>query len=121
MLRTLAGAMQAYSLPSYVEGSDLTLLDGESFAFISRIAPDFSKTGVSSNGPVVFEIKERNFPQNVSATGFSGALVSTSDPKELFVRVRTRQFALRVSSNTVDLGWRLGTTRFDIREDGRKQ
>jgi hypothetical protein len=121
ILRTLSGNLQVYSLASHVEGSDLTLLDGESFAFISRIAPDFSKTGASTNGPVVFEIKQRNFPQNTSAAGFSGALVSTSNPKELFVRVRTRQFALRVSSNTIDLGWRLGTTRFDIREDGRKQ
>ncbi len=107
-------------LSSYIEGADLTLLEGDQFAFISRIAPDFTKTGTSVNGSVVFEIKQRNFPQNSLTTGFSGALVSTSNPKELFVRVRTRQFALRVSSNTVDMGWRLGTTRFDIRDDGRK-
>lgn len=110
----------SYPLSSYIEGADLTLLEGDQFAFISRIAPDFTKTGTSANGAVVFEIKQRNFPQNSLTTGFSGALVSTSNPKELFVRVRARQFALRVSSNTVDMGWRLGTTRFDIRDDGRK-
>jgi hypothetical protein len=111
----------SFALSSYIEGSDLTLLDGESFAFISRVAPDFLRTGTDQTGLLTFEIKERNFPQNSSVTGFSGALVSTSDPKELFVRVRARQFALRVSSNQLNMGWRLGTTRFDIREDGRKQ
>ena len=120
VLKTLIGTIQAYPISSYIEGADLTLLEGDQFAFISRIAPDFTKTGTSANGAVVFEIKQRNFPQNSLTTGFSGALVSTSNPKELFVRVRARQFALRVSSNTVDMGWRLGTTRFDIRDDGRK-
>lgn len=109
-----------YPISSYIEGSDLTLLEGESFAFISRIAPDFTRTGSSTTGQITYEIKERNFPQNSTSSGFSGALVSTSDPKELFVRVRTRQFALRVSSDVLNMGWRLGTTRFDIRDDGRK-
>ena len=108
------------ALSSYIEGSDLTLLEGDQFAFISRIAPDFARTGSNTTGQLTFEIKQRDFPQNDSTSGFSGALVSTSNPKELFVRVRTRQFALRVSSNTLNLGWRLGTTRFDIRDDGRK-
>jgi len=108
------------ALSAYVEGSDLTIADGEQFVFISRIAPDFTKLGTNTSGNIVYQIKSRDFPQSPQGTGFSGSLLAAAYPKELFVRVRTRQFAIRVSANETNLGWRLGTTRFDLQGDGRK-
>jgi len=36
------------------------------------------------------------------------------------VRGRARQIALRVESTATGFGWRLGKTRLEVREDGRR-
>jgi hypothetical protein len=37
-----------------------------------------------------------------------------------YVRIRGRQMAFRVSSDTLGVAWQLGTSRLDLRQDGRR-
>ena len=39
---------------------------------------------------------------------------------EVFIRVRGRQMALMITSNTLGTHWQLGHQRIDVRPDGRK-
>ena len=39
---------------------------------------------------------------------------------QVYTRLRGRQMALRVESNTLGTNWQLGTCRLDIKKDGRR-
>jgi len=39
---------------------------------------------------------------------------------QVYTRLRGRQMAFRISSNTIGVAWQLGIPRFDIRPDGRR-
>lgn len=105
-------------LEPYIEGSDMTIGDGDSFSFISRIIPDITFFGTNDTAEADYTILRRNFPGQTFSQGYVSAVQGTTT--ESFVRVRGRQFALRVSSGETNMGWRLGTQRFDMRADGRK-
>ena len=39
---------------------------------------------------------------------------------QVYTRLRGRQMAFRIESNTLGVSWQLGTPRIDIRNDGRR-
>jgi len=106
------------AMEPYIEGSDLTIADGEKYVFIKRLIPDVRFTGTNDTAVATFEIMRRNFPGQDFSVGYTSEV--QADTTEKFVRVRGRQFALRVSSNSANMGWRLGTQRLEIRADGGK-
>ena len=109
----------------FFESSDFDLGDGDSFQFIRRILPDVRFIEDPNNGSVNLVVKTRNG---------NGATLSTkstsevkSDTNQLHIRARARQAVLRLESNddavndgNLSVGWRLGATRMDIKQDGRK-
>ncbi len=102
----------------YIEGSDLTIGDGHDYVFIRRLIPDITFTGDNSTATADFTILRRNFPGQDFSTGYLSEVMA--DTTEKFVRVRGRQFALRVSSDELNMGWRLGSQRLELQPDGRK-
>jgi len=106
------------AMEPYIEGSDLTVNEGEQYAFIKRLIPDISFTGTNDTATASFELLRRNFPGQDFSVGYTSEVMQ--DTTEKFVRVRGRQFALRVSSSSQNMGWRLGTQRLEIRPDGGK-
>jgi hypothetical protein len=38
----------------------------------------------------------------------------------IYTRIRGRQIAFKVESNTIGTQWQLGTPRMDVRPDGRR-
>lgn len=106
------------AMEPYIEGSDLTVNDGEQYAFIKRLIPDIRFTGRNETPVASFELLRRNFPGQNFSVGYTSEVAA--DTTEKFVRVRGRQFALRVSSSSPNMGWRLGMQRLEIRPDGRK-
>ena len=54
-----------------------------------------------------------------SVVGASSAPVS-SYTEFVYVRVRGRQMAFRIGSDTIGTQWQLGAPRVDVRPDGRK-
>ncbi len=106
------------AMSAFIEGSDVEIGDGDSFSFISRLVPDIIFTGTNETATATFKILRRNFPGEAFSTGYTSAVMG--DTTESFVRVRARQFALRVESEETNMGWRLGTQRVDLKADGRK-
>lgn len=114
---------------SYIESSPVDIAEGDQFMLISRIIPDLSIRTFQTNptSPTVnFTLKTQNFPgQNYSETQVSPVTKTASVPigqytKECFVRLRGRSVVMRVEADQVDMGWRLGSPRLDLRTDGRR-
>ena len=109
----------------FIESSDFDIGDGEQFAFISRVIPDIKFLNNSSSGKVNIVLKTRNFPGDSLTTNSTSSIASTT--QQVHIRSRARQAVLRLESydgNTDsgndDTGWRLGATRLDVRNDGRR-
>jgi hypothetical protein len=106
------------AMEPFIEGSDLAVSEGNQYAFIKRLIPDIRFNGQNETPVASFEILRRNFPGQSFSVGYTSEVLS--DTTEKFVRVRGRQFALRVSSSSANMGWSLGTQRLEIRPDGQK-
>ena len=108
----------------FIESSDFDIGDGESYAFISKIIPDLRFLNNSSNGKVNIVLKTRDFPGESLVTKNTTSIGSTTTRAD--VRSRSRQAVLRfesdddASSGNDDVGWRLGSTRLEIRPDGKR-
>lgn len=109
----------------FIESSDFDIGDGETFSFIKRIIPDFKFLEDQNNGSVNMVLKTRNFPGQSLSTDTTQAIQATTTQKH--VRARGRQAVLRVESDddatndgNLQIGWRLGATRIDIKQDGTR-
>jgi hypothetical protein len=89
------------------------LVDGQDFAYLDSIIPDFQITGRAQ-----ITINAQNTPGGRVSS--YGPYQVTSATKEIPVRIRARQISLTVSSNTIGTSWRLGAMRFRVRPDGRR-
>ena len=110
---------------SYIQSSDMDLEDGENFVLTKRILPDLNFSGSNVQSPeVTFAIRSRNFPGSSFNTpdDFEPVLETSADQytEQIFMRVRARQIALKISSEGFGVQWQLGTPRVDGRTDGKR-
>ena len=105
-------------MTAFIESGDLELGDGEYFMYMSRILPDFTFSGNSSDASADIVIKGSNFPLE-SSTTISTSTVTPSSTQS-FIRNRARHAVVRIESSGSGYGWRLGTLRFDMSQDGRR-
>ena len=117
----------ASGITSFIESSQVTIGDGDKFFFASRVIPDITFRESTNETPQVnLTLKARRFPGTTyNQTETSAVTQSASTPIELFtekadIRLRGRSFALRLESTATGVSWRLGTTRVDLRQDGRR-
>lgn len=117
----------ASAINAYIESSQIDIGDGENFAFIRRIIPDVTFRDSTNGSPsVTFTIKARNFPGGNYLQSDDAAVTKTASvPVEQFtdqvhLRLRGRSFAVRLSSDSTGVAWRIGSPRLDIRQDGRR-
>ena len=86
--------------------------------------PDVKFLSNSNGGAVNIVVKTRNYPGDSLSTAATESVTSTTQQKN--IRARGRQAVLRVESDddnvggNIGTGWRLGATRLDIRQDGRR-
>ena len=59
-----------------------------------------------------------DFPLDTPTTLSTSAIDSTT--QQAFIRARTRQAILRFESTGLGYGWRLGSFRLEMRQDGKK-
>tara|TARA_R110002020_G_scaffold99531_3_gene236047 strand:+ start:1479 stop:3371 length:1893 start_codon:yes stop_codon:yes gene_type:complete len=112
----------------FIESADLDISDGENFVFVKRIIPDIAfvkESGVSNSPAMNIVLKRRDFP-NQSLTTDSTTQVTESSTQNN-VRSRARQLVLRfesdddnTSGNQLGYKWRLGATRLDLQQSGRR-
>jgi len=103
-------------LTAYVESGDLEIGDGNAFMFMTGIIPDFSFKGTDPS--VDMTIKGRDYPLQDTSTLATTTI--TPNTTESHIRARSRHPVIRVESNGEGYGWRLGTLRIDVRQDGRR-
>ena len=120
-------------IAAYVQSSDFDIGDGHNFGFVWRIIPDVTFDGSTSVAPALdFTVRPRQFPGSNYGNSNNPAVVSNVSyagqrtynvqqfTEQVYVRVRGRQMAFKVSSDTAGTAWQLGVPRIEVRPDGRK-
>jgi hypothetical protein len=105
-------------MTAYIESGSLELDPGQKFVFMSRIIPDFKFKGTTGSNMIDLIIKGKDYPLQPLTVKSTSSVGSSTD--QVFVRNRMRQAAVRVESNGLGYGWRLGDLRIDLRSDGQR-
>ena len=118
---------------AYIQSSPIEIGDGEKFMFVNRIIPDLTfRNSETHNGnvqpTVKFTIKPQDYPGAAIGAGdernatrkSSATLTVNRFTDQMFTRLRARSLALRVESDELNISWRLGVPRIEMREDGRR-
>lgn len=132
---------------SYILTSDFDIGEGHNLAFVWRMVPDVSFDGsytdVDTFPSVNFTVYPRanpgayygadetnippagntDSPEVTTGQSYSGpyhTYVVQQFTQQIYTRVRGRQMAFQISSNTLGTQWQLGTPRLDVRPDGRR-
>jgi hypothetical protein len=114
-------------ISAHIESADFEIGNGDQFQFIHRILPDISFIGSTDTAPAVsLSFKPRNFPGSGFGTSDTSTITATKTvdvqeyTEQAFVRIRSRQMAFRVESSGLDIAWKLGAPRIDVRKDGQR-
>lgn len=124
-------------ISAFIQSSDFDIEDGHNYGFVWRIIPDITFDGSDTEGQttdkpyVQFTVRPRQNP----GSGYGAALSPTVTSGQsyagettylvqqfteiIYSRVRGRQMAFRVESDSPGTQWQLGVPRIDVRPDGR--
>ena len=112
----------------YIESADIDISAGEYDVFMKKMIPDMAfvtDAGISNSPAMNIVVKRRNFPGQSLITDSTTKVTPTSTFTSL--RTRARQVVFRFESDddnaTVDqkgYKWRLGSTRVDLQQSGRR-
>jgi len=109
----------ASPIDAFVQSSPLDMGDGEQFVFMRRMIPDVDFRNSSTADPSIdVTTRVRNFTNG----NYLRTTTSTvdEDTEQIHLRLRGRQFSVRIASDGAGVGWRLGSMRYDLRPDGRR-
>jgi hypothetical protein len=117
----------------FVQSSDFDIGDGHNFGFVWRLIPDVTFDGSTVTAPALdFTVRPRQFPGSNYGNSNNPEVVSTVSyagqrtynvqqfTEQVYVRIRGRQMAFKVGSDTLGTAWQLGIPRIEVRPDGRR-
>lgn len=123
-------------ISSYIQTSDFDIGDGHNYGFVWRMIPDITFDGSTTPAPltpqVTFTLRPRINPGSAYGTADTPAVTSAQSyamqntytvqefTEIVYTRVRGRQMAFRVSSDSLGTQWQLGVPRIDVKSDGRR-
>ena len=120
-------------IDSYVQSSDFDIGDGHNYGLVWRLIPDITFDGSTVNQPSAdFTVRPRANPGANYGTSDAPTVASTQNyigqrtynvqqfTQIVYVRIRGRQMAFKISSNDLGVSWQLGAPRIDVRPDGRR-
>ena len=123
-------------ISAYVQSSDFDINDGHNYGFVWRIIPDItfnnSTTPIPNKPQVKFVVRPRQNPGSGYGTAQAPTIQSSQSyagqqvynvqefTEIVYSRVRGRQMAFKIESNTLGTQWQLGVPRIDVRPDGRQ-
>jgi hypothetical protein len=121
------------AIESYCQSADINIGDGHNYGFGYRMIPDVTFNGSTVNNPAVtLTLRPRQNPGSNYSSSATPTVTSTQNYQStrnyevqqftqiVYVRVRGRQMAFKISSNTLGVQWQLGVPSLDIRPDGRR-
>mgnify|MGYP003120268582 FL=1 len=116
-----------------ISSAQFDLDDGHNLMLISRMMPDVTFSGSTSDSPsVVMSVSAlknsgSGFNDPLSESGNSSGTVTrtVTTPieqftEQIFLRVRGRQVSFKIESTETGVTWQLGSPRLDMRPDGRR-
>jgi hypothetical protein len=125
------------AINAYIQSSDFDIDDGHNYGFVWRMVPDITFDGSDTSGStldkpfVTFTVRPKQNPGSgygvatdpsvTSAQSYAGQTSYNVQQftEIIYSRVRGRQMAFKVESNSVGTQWQLGVPRIDVRPDGR--
>jgi hypothetical protein len=120
-------------ISSYIQSADMNIGDGHNYGFAWRMIPDVTFDGSTVNNPAVtMTLRPRQNPGSNYSAAASPTVTSAQNyqgqrnytvqqfTEIVYVRVRGRQMAFRISSDGLGVQWQLGVPSLDIRPDGRR-
>jgi hypothetical protein len=117
----------ATGIDAYIESSQISLGEGDQFAFLKRMIPDLTFRDSTNESPqATMTLKARNFPGGTYLQSNSKSVEKTATvPVEQFtdqvhVRLRGRSFAFKIQTTETGTTWRLGSPRVDVQPDGMR-
>ena len=117
----------ASAINAYIQSSPMDIGDGEQFMFIRKMIPDVdfkNSTAILPETNITLDVK--NAPDGTYSSSQTDAFVKTqaaavgARTEQLYFRLRGRQMRFKISSDELEVTWRLGSPRVDIRSDGRR-
>jgi hypothetical protein len=123
---------------AYIQSSDFDLNEGNNYSFITKIVPDITFNGSNTSGEsasppsVEFTIRPRQNPGSPYGSSSPKTVQSSQQYQNqrtytvqefteiIYPRIRGRQVAFKVESNTLGTSWQLGSPLLDLRPDGRR-
>jgi len=116
------------AMTSFIESGDMDISGGDQFSFISRVIPDLKFRESVDDGAtqVDFIFTAKNAPGQVAQSTETDTVNKTISnsvgvyTNQYQTRLRGRSFTFKVQSTDLNVLWRLGTPRIDIRSDGRR-
>jgi len=118
-------------IEAYISSCEFDIDDGDKFGFVWRMLPDLTFSG--SDASPTPEVTYTLYPMQNSGSGTGTPAVKPVDQLtgaqytvtegftgQINTRVRGRQMILKVGSSNLGTNWQLGSTRIDIRPDGRR-
>ena len=123
-------------ISAYIQSSDFDIGDGHNYGFVWRMLPDItfdnSDTAAPDKPQVRFVVRPRQNPGSgygvapdptvTSTQSYAGQQVYNVQEftEIIYSRVRGRQMAFKVESDSLGTQWQLGVPRLDVRPDGRR-
>jgi hypothetical protein len=127
------------AIEATITTSQFDIGDGNNFAFVYRLLPDLTFRG-STDGttpslniqllPLKNSGSGYNDPKSIGGTSPDATQEVTATRTypidldtytgQIYIRIRGRQMAMRISSNQLGTQWQLGSPRIDVRQDGRR-
>ena len=124
------------AISAYIQSSDFDINDGHNYGFVWRMLPDITFDNSTTPAPetprVKFVVRPRQNPGSgygvspsptiQSAQSYAGQQVyNVQEFTEIvYTRIRGRQMAFKIESDTLGTQWQLGVPRLDVRPDGRR-
>ena len=121
------------AIDAFCQSADINIGDGHNYGFGYRMIPDVTFNGSTANNPAVtLTLRPRQNPGSSYSSAATPTVTSAQNytstrnyevqqfTEIVYVRVRGRQMAFRISSNTLGVQWQLGVPSLDIRPDGRR-
>lgn len=127
------------AIEASITSAQFDIGDGHNMSFAWRMLPDLTFNG-STDGttpaltmqllPLQNSGSGYNNPKSVGGTSSSAEQAVTATQTypidldtyngQIYIRVRGRQMAMRITSNQIGTQWQLGSPRIDLRPDGRR-
>jgi len=103
------------ALSAFLTSGSVEIADGDELMSVSRLVPDFDNLANTMTATLTLE----QYPQSAANVTTTGSISSTTE--KIDVRGRGRAVKIKYETNTVDdTAWRLGSTKLQLRPDGRR-